>query len=317
MNDNELRAQKGMTSLFHASIEEQIADASKSVRRWWWEYLRLSQDYWFLCQTCEEGEPVTTDKKLAQVFRDFGNVYDLKFEHWWRERGSKLFEERSDFPKVREVAPAQIATTEFNDGKILVEIPIQLTRATVVAQISRILEQYASLRPTNRLAITSSDYPISPISIKLEAVIQPAHEVYCLHRELIEKPKALARLGKQTDTSAIQADANLFRIGKVYGLSPANADLRGDSEVVTAKTVAMRREVRRVLDRALTLIHHVERGEFPPLNKKVTAAKKARFSDRQMKEYAAIEHKWWALDLHSTLIDSKIEKARAIHYTTG
>jgi hypothetical protein len=296
-------------------MEEEIADARKSVRRWWWEYLRLSQDYWFLCQTCDQDAPITTDKKLAKVFRDFGNVHELKFEDWWRTTGSKLFAERSDFPKVREITPAQFATVDHDERKVYVEIPIKLTRATVVAQISRILDEYADQRPSNRLEITSSDYPVAPVSLKLERVIQPAHEVFCLHRELIEKPKALARLGNRRDASAHQIDANLFRIGKVYGLSPDNADLRGTPEDITSKTVAMRREVRRVLDRALNLIRHVEAGRFPPLNQKATAPTRPRFSDEQMKEYAALEAKWWRLDLHSTLSEDKIDDARRVHYS--
>lgn len=316
MDDYALRAQKGIGErLFYGTMEEQIEAARTSVRRWWWEYLRLSQDYWFLCETCRDGEPKIKDQKLARVFRHFGNVHNVKFEDWWRSRGSKVFEERHDFPKVRQVTPGQIAAAEVNPEKIFVEIPFKLTRATVLAQVSRILEEYARQRPKNKLDLTSSDYPISPISIKLERVIQPAHEVYCLHRELIEKPKALARLGQTRDTSALQVDANLFRIGKVYGLSPDNADLRGEPEDITRKTVAMRREVRRVLDRALILIRHVEAGQFPPLNSKISAPKKARFTDEQMEEYAAIEHKWWALDLHSTLSERKIDEARRTHYS--
>lgn len=258
---------------------------------------------------------MTTDKKLARVFRDFGNVHKMKFEDWWRDRGSNLFAERADFPKVRKGTPAQFAAVGNEDGKIYVEIPIILTRATVVAQISRILDEHAGERPSNRLEITSSDYPVAPVSLKLEAVIQPAHEVYCLHRELIEKPKALARLGNKHDSSALQVDANLFRIGKVYGLSPDNADLRGEPETITRKTVAMRREVRRVLDRALNLIQHVEAGRFPPLNQKATKPAKPRFSDAQMKVYAELEPKWWELDLHSSLSERKIDDALRTHYS--
>ncbi len=317
MTDYRRPAHKGTSTLFHATMDDEIEDARTSVHRWWWEYLRLSQDYWFLCQTCEEGEPVTTDKKLAQVFKDFGNVHELKFEDWWRKTGSALFAEREDFPKVKEITQAEISAAGSEDEKIYVEIPIMLTRATVVAQISRILDEYADKRPSNRLEITSSDYPIAPVPLKLERVIQPAHEVFCLHRELIEKPRALARLGNQRDTGALNREANLFRIGKFYGLSPDNADLRGTPEEISAKTVAMRREVRRVLDRALTLIQHVEAGRFPPLNQRANQPTKARFSDAQMKEYAELEPKWWSLDLHSTLSERKIDDARRIHYSWG
>ncbi len=144
-------------------------------------------------------------------------------------------------------------------------------------------------------------------------VIQQAHEVYCLHRELIEKPRALARLGIGQDLTDHDNKANLFRIGKIYGLSPHNASLAGYADEVAQRTKKMRSEVRRVIDRALTLLSHVEVGRFAVLYKS-RSPEKPRFSSKQDAVHAGLEERWWSLDLHSTLSESKIEKARSLHY---
>jgi hypothetical protein len=144
-------------------------------------------------------------------------------------------------------------------------------------------------------------------------VIQQAHEVYCLHRELIEKPKALARLGLGRDLSEHDGKANLFRIGKVYGLSPQNTSLVGMPQDVDKRTKKMRSEVRRVIDRAETLLSYVEAGRFAVINDE-RQEQKPRFSSKQDAEFAKREAEWWELDLHSTLSESKIEKARELHY---
>lgn len=75
----------------------------------------------------------------------------------------------------------------------------------------------------------------------------------------------------------------------------------------------MRSEVRRVIDRAETLLSYVEAGRFAVINDE-RLEQKPRFSSKQDAEFAKREADWWALDLHSTLSESKIEKARELHY---
>lgn len=334
MDEYELPPMKGTEHFRHRTMDEQVNEASTSIRRWWWEYLRLSKDYWYLCQTCAEGEPDTFDETLAQLFRDFGNVHKGTFEDWWRRTGSALFAERSLPPRVEQITSVESAIAGNRAGKILVEIPLQLTRETVQKQLNEILDRRSDernalirqlapnsievakgreiTRSLNRLDTSTSRYPIEPVLTRL-AVVQQAHEVYCLHRELIEKPKALARLGIGRDLTDHDNKANLFRIGKVYGLSPQNASLAGYADDVAKKTKKMRSEVRRVLDRAETLLNYVEAGHFAVINEDRLPVK-PRFSSKQDAVHAKLEEQWWSLDLHSTLSESKIEKARELHY---
>lgn len=312
MDEYELPPQKGLDHFRHRTMEAQIKEASTSIRRWWWEYLRLSKDYWILCQTCAEGKPETYDEKLAQLFRDFGNVHEGTFEDWWRKTGSALFAEQQEPPKVEQITSVESAVAGKRAGKILVEIPLQLTRETVQNQIAAILDHYSDERPRHRYETSTSKYPIEPVLTRMN-VVQQAHEVYCLHRELIEKPKALARLGIGRDLTDHDKKANLFRIGKVYGLSPQNTSLVGMPQDVAARTKKMRSEVSRVLERAETLLNYVEAGRFAVIKEDLLPVK-PRFSSKQDEAHAKLEEKWWSLDLHSTLSESKIEKARELHY---
>jgi hypothetical protein len=338
MDEYELPPQKGMDNFRHRTMEDQVKDASESIRRWWWEYLRLSKDYWLLCMTCPEGKPETYDETLAQIFRDFGNVHEGTFEDWWRRTGSALFAEQQLPPKVQQITSVESAIAGDRAGKILVEIPLQLTRETVQKQLTEILDLNAEernrliehfwsdrresqdqassnqrQRALSRLDTSTSRYRIEPVLTRLTVVGQ-AHEVYCLHRELIEKPKALARLGKGKALSEHNEDGNLFRIGKLYGLSPQNSELVGTPEVVARKSRNMRSEVSRVLARAKSLLSYVEVGRFAVI-KEDPLAVPPRFSSKQEAHHAKLEEQWWELDLTSSLSKKKtVEDARRIHY---
>ena len=145
-------------------------------------------------------------------------------------------------------------------------------------------------------------------------VIQQAHEVYGLHSGLIEKPKALARLGVGRELSEHDNKANLFKIGKIYGLRPSNASLTGYPDEIARKTKK---------DALRSQSSYRSCGNFAELHRdwairshqRRSVAYKATASSKQDAAYAKIKQKWWALDLHSTLSESKIEKARALHYS--
>jgi hypothetical protein len=303
--------QKGMTHFRHASMEEEIADASTSIRRWWWEYLRLSKDYWLLCQTTKGGVPETYDERLAQIYRDFGNIYDCSFEEWWRRTGSQLFKEQQRPPRVQQITSVESTISGNRAGKILVEIPLQLSRETIESQIKGILDDYSDQRPSNRLETSTSRYPISVTLARLN-VLKKSHEVYCLHRELIDKPEALARLNMSQSDAEFQQRANLFKIGKALGISPSNERLIGTKEEIDRRANSMRQMVWKHMDRARALIANVEHGVFPEdeMPEKIPV----RFSSKQDARHNEMDSQWWALDLSSSLSENKLALARKIHY---
>ena len=299
--------QKGIGRLRSRTIEEELGYARTSVRRWWWEYLRLSKDYWLICQTSSSlNNPRTTDEGMRLLYRKFGDIYSVDFDTWYERTGSRIFREQVELPKVIEVADNLSNLAEGRDGKLLLEIPLSLSQAAINRQINRILKQHTSERPSNKLETSQSQFPINPVLYRIPA-LQKMHEVWCLHRELISKPVAL---GEAVDKYSAKGD--LFRIGKVLRLSPANENPAEDPFIHHKRLNIMRATVSRYLGKANMLIGNVELGKFPVFKK---AAPVERFSKGQRESHIELEKLWWDVDLASTLSGTKIEDAKKIVYS--
>ncbi len=299
--------QKGIGRLRSRTIEEELGYARNSVRRWWWEYLRLSKDYWLICQTSSSlNNPRTTDEGMRWLYRKFGDIYSVDFDTWYERTGSRIFREQVELPKVIEVADNLSNLAEERDGKLLLEVPLSLSQATINRQINRILKQHTNERTNNKLETSQSQFPINPVLYRIPA-LQKMHEVWCLHRELISKPVAL---GEAVDKYSAKGD--LFRIGKVLRLSPANENPAEDPFIHHKRLNIMRATVSRYLGKANMLIGNVELGKFPVFKK---ASPVERFSKGQRESHIELEKLWWDLDLASTLSGTKIEDAKKIVYS--
>ena len=99
MNENnEELIFKGMRQLRYKRQDDMLRDALRSPYYWWWAFLRLSKDYWWVCQR----RGAVGDLRLKGMYRDFGNVYELTFEEWFLRRGKNLLsEEPSTSPTSR------------------------------------------------------------------------------------------------------------------------------------------------------------------------------------------------------------------------
>jgi len=304
--------QKGMPHFRYASAAAELADARESVRRWWWEYLRLSKTYWLLCQTSGPYNARTLDERLAAIYRKFGNVYDLSFDDWWKKRGAHIFEEQKEPPKVIEIASDMSNLSQYRDGKLLIEIPLVLSRATIQRKISAILKKHETERVNNKLEISESAFPINPVRYRLHT-LQTMHEVHCLHRELIAKPAALGLKKAKEYEKDFTKRADLFRIGALLRISPNNEELIGEDKMVRKKQNRMRASVGRFLTRTEQLIANVEYGKFPVF--KPVKLPERRFTEKHLLAHRELEEQWWALDLTSELSGSKVLDAMRVHYS--
>lgn len=302
---------KGLGRVRFRNAEDSLQQAREGIHRWWWEFLRLSKDYWLVCQTTQRHRPETQDRQLARVYKSFGDVYNCSFDEWWLERGTRVFREQEKFPKVKEVPrnPRERFAHKILDDHIWVDIPLKLSRRTIQKQIGKILDAYEDQRLNNRLELSTSEFKINPVLFRLHT-LQKMHEVSSLHRELVDKPRALQALGQQ---AAYQRRADLFRIGKLLRVSPSNEVLAGDSSVRAQRLNRMRASVGRLLKRTELLIANVEHGVFPSF-KSVASAEMPRFNARQLAMHAELEEKWWTLDLTSSLSAGKLENAKRVHY---
>ncbi len=303
---------KGASRLRFRSPEESLPEVRQGIHRWWWEFLRLSKDYWLLCQTSRKHRPETQDRVLARIYRAFGDVYSTSFDDWWLDRGSWVFREREAFPKVVDL-PRDLRERSRHrlvPDHVWVDIPLKLSRRTIQRQLGRILDVYEELRLDNRLALSSSDFKINPVPFRLNS-LKKMHELHCLHRELILKPKAMELMGKP---SAYQQRADLFRIGKLLKISPSNEALRGEPEEIVKRQNRMRASVSRLLKRCEVLIANAERGVFPSF-KPLNDNPQTRFSSRQLLAHKEFEDAWWQLDLTSSLSVGKLDDARRLHHS--
>jgi len=310
--------QKGLTRFRYETPEGEVRDAAESVRRWWWEYLRLSKDYWLVCKTSSNrNSPRTIDEGLARIFQKFGNIYDITFEDWWRRMGATVFQEQYGPPKVIEIEEDLSNLRETRFGTVLLQVPLDLSRITIQRQISRILKEYDDQRPRSKLEISTSEFPIHPARYRMH-ILQAMHEAHCLHRELIDKPNELRKLAGTKDErkewkKRYEQRADLFRIGKLLRISPNNEKLIGDEKTIREKQNRMRASVSRYLRRAQQLISNVEYGRFPVFS---THRKHIeRFSKTQKERHIELEAEWWALDLTSDLSGNTVQDARRLHYS--
>lgn len=299
--------QKGIGQLRFRTLDEELVRARVSVRRWWWEYLRLSKNYWLVCQTSTSRQnPRVVDERIRWIYRKFGDVYSSDFDTWYAHTGSRIFAEQEALPAVTEIERDFSNLRESREGLLLVDIPLSLSQTTINRQINRILKKYIDERPTNKLETSKSQFPINPVRFRLHT-LQKMHEVWCLHRELIAKPVAL---GESPDRYSTKGD--LFRIGKVLRLSPSNELIAEDVELNHKRLNIMRATVSRYLSRANLLIDNVEIGQFPVF-KKVTP--KNWFTKKQMESHRELEKQWWDLDLSSTLSGTKVLDAKRVVYS--
>lgn len=302
---------RGVPRLRFRNAEDSLEAVREGVHRWWWEFLRLSKDYWLVCQTSQQHRIATKDRELAKVYRAFGDVHDCTFDEWWIDRGSWVFREREQFPKVKEVVrrPQERPTQHMAADHIWVDIPLKLSRRTIQRQLGKILDAYDEMRLNNRLELSTSAFKLNPVQYRLHTLRQ-VYEVHCLHRELIGKPRAAKDIGQD---EGLARRADLFRIGKLLRVSPSNESLRGDVQEITKRQNRMRASVSRLLRRSELLIANVEQGSFPSF-KPVGTQQAARFTAAQLEAHTNLEQKWWALNLTSSLSAGKLEEAKKIHY---
>ena len=290
------RPQKGFPRFRYKNEEDELRDARISVRRWWFEFLRLSKTYWLLSRTYGR----TFDPTLLRVWDAFGDIYSVSFDEWWRRRGCHVFEEQIDPPRVKMIKPDLSDLREPSKDRALLEVPLILRKETVMKQIRKMLATVDFARPRNVLETSNSSFPINPVAYRLH-VLEKTHQVWSAHRELILKPKRAAGL----NPSAEQERCDLFQLGKMLNLSPANALLSDDYDELKRRQNRMRATVSRYLRRANQLISCVTYGRFPAFYM-YQPNTEGYYSPRHLARHKALEEAWWSLDLSLRPADQPI-----------
>jgi hypothetical protein len=284
---------KSLLSFRYENRAAHLKDARESVLRWWWEYLKLSKDYWLLCQICGQGRPETTDKRLARVFNAFGNIHAQDFDEWWVNTGHLLFAEVDGPAEVRLHRPGRPLTPQNNWGSLLVEIPLSLSKKTITKRIHEILQEHGDQRPDSWLCASKAEFPVNPVRFRVPT-LKVTHMVYCLHQNRIVRPRKI--LGDDFEVP------DIFEIGKMSGVCHGNTRLGHETDLNAAKKNRVRATIGRYIARANLLIQNVEIGTFPVF-KPVETQK--RFTVKQLKHFQQFDEEWLSLKIGSELNSKK------------
>ena len=250
--DNQVHVFKGMRRFRYRAPELLLSDAKRSPYYWWWAYLRLSRDYWWVCQR----KGIADDQRLRAMYRDFGNVYEQTFEAWWQRRGAGLFSEQIALPRVRELDAMNLKLSPGRAEHLLLEIPVHLTERTIIAQVRKFLRQHPE-REVQR--VSHAQRPLAKLIGIRQDVIESAHAVWRVHYE--------SRDGRVVDKiGQAHGSKSLYQIGKELRLVRSCMPVVTDNKERAAKRVnGMKVAVVRMLSRANNLTANAAVGVFPSI----------------------------------------------------
>lgn len=251
-SNNEQLVFKGMRRYRYRPDEILLNDALWSPYFLWWSYLRLSKDYWWVCQR----KGVADDPRLREMYSDFGKVYEMTFEQWWDKRGISLFRQQLALPFVRQLDANDLQLSKGIDQHLILEIPLNLTEKTIISQVRKLI----SLHPERKVQrnSTAKRKLAKLIGIRHD-VIESAQAVWRLHY--------LSRDGRSVDTiGQVTGTKSLYQIGKELRLVRTCMPQATDDKERAAKRVnGMKVAVSRMLARANNLIENAAVGTFPSI----------------------------------------------------
>ena len=270
---------KGMKRLRYSDRAEEIKDAVHSPYKLWRDYLRLSKDYWWVCQ--KKGD--TLDADLKGMYEDFGDVYALGFNDWWHQKGRALFAEQVKLPAVKQINEQFSNLSPNPQNHLVVEIPLSLTERTISRQLMKIIRAHKD-RKIER--VSHAKRPLAKLVGIRKRVLKTAHDIWCLNH--------LVQLAKN-EGSNIGAPFNKMtthQMGVGFRLVRNCMPRAGDGiEIGRKKRNGMKVAVSRMLNRADTLIANAEIGKFPSFEK---VEPRERWTDAQQKalDTALANNQW-------------------------
>lgn len=116
-------------------LNEEIREAKKTPIYWWFLTLQASDEYLVCCRNHGKG-------KLANLYKDFGDVDKKSFAQWWSNQGRKIFAERKKLKKVEVVNERrQLERLSIHEDRLIIEVPLILRRQTAIRQIGKALQK--------------------------------------------------------------------------------------------------------------------------------------------------------------------------------
>lgn len=235
----------------------------------WMEYLAISPSYELARRyrnhalTKDEQQNLPTDfDTVLGVYDDLGDVQQIGFSDWWKDKAIRVFGHEGAKPKVKCIdtltASHNQRSTErvhaFVDGEwqqqaqpntALVSIPLGLSKAQITRQLNKILESYDEQQRV--LPKPQAKYPLLGTRQRKDTLFRYLAVVWM--RSAMPR-QALWRVGaraKVSDTYSRELDpkARVIRGEQIY-----------DREVLSILTS-------RAYNRGVALAENAARGRFP------------------------------------------------------
>jgi hypothetical protein len=244
---------KGMRYFRYRNVTVLLEDARKSPYFLWWSCLRRSKDYWWACH--RQGR--VSDIRLRKMYYDFGDVYSMSFESWWKKIGLGLFTEQIALPDVRKLDPLNLKLTRGLGKHLLLEIPLNMTERTIIQKVRQLLRK----EPEREVMRKSSATRALARYVRLKTgTLETALKVWQLNHES-KDPGLEYRVGQ------VNGSKSHYQIGKELKLVSSCMPVFTDDAKRAAKRVnGMKVAVSRMLTRANHLIDNACVGVFPSSN---------------------------------------------------
>jgi len=220
-------------------FQEELDKARHSYGYWWFRCLQASDDYLACCRSDGEGT-------LAEIYADFGNV-EMNFGSWWLRRGRKLFAEEVPLRDVHQIADEDaLDQLRIREDRLIVEIPLQMRKITVIRKINKLLKQAHGTKPVDIWAESSARRQRIKSKVRMTTV------------ELLLKLHSL----RQRYT-----DMTLHELGKRAGVELDLMARTTEGETITEAMEKRRMTiaVSRYLKQAQHLIDNAALGIFPKI----------------------------------------------------
>jgi len=260
---------KGMRRLRFSDIEDELDEARKSPYRYWYEYLKMSKDYWWVGK--QNGN--TLDADLRNIWEHFGDIENLHFNNWWIKTGRTLFSEQVKLPAVKQITIDSNDISPNQQDYILLEVPLNLTERTISKQVLRILRQQAARKIERR---SHAKFPLAKLRGIRMSVIRDARDIWSLHYFIQLAKKEGSTIGKPFDTMTTQQIGIALRLVKSCMPKPTDGE-----NLERKKRNGMKVAVSRMIARANALIANAEIGVFPSFEQ---VAKRERWTDDQQRQ---------------------------------
>lgn len=277
MNKKKTLFYKGISGFTARTHLELLEKATVSPYRWWFEVLRCSKDYWWVCK--QKGK--TLDADLNKVWLAFGDVFSTDFSRWWIKTGYALFEEQVSPPKIEQVSPYAAMEHLHSSQRLLLSIPLDISEKSLKQQFQRILRDISG-RQIRRGDAKFKLEKTKGIRLK---VIETALRVWQFRFEI--------DYNKAHSVKAASADKmDLYDIGDHFNISTQHKRRAGEPDRSRIlKERVMRVAVIRMTNRAEALIENAEIGQFPSYEK-VTPRKRWTKQQQQALDKAVLDGKW-------------------------